>query len=68
LKNITEHIPISKTAIEIFKTKIEKEDRTAYTDEQVTEFLKSNRIVGDAREFWKERREEPLQPQIEWEI
>jgi len=66
--NITKHIPISKTAIEIFKTKIEKEDRTAYTDEQVIEFLKSNRIVGDAREFWKERRGEPLQPQIDWEV
>jgi len=66
--NVTDHIPISKTAIEIFKTKIEKEDRTAYTDEQVIEFLKSNRIVGDARVFWKERRDEPLLPQIDWEV
>jgi len=66
--NVTKHIPISKTAIEIFKTKIEKEDRTTYTDEQVLEFLKSNRIVGNPREYWKERRDEPLQPQIEWEV
>jgi len=50
------------------KTKFEKEDRTAYTDKQVLEFMKSNRLVGHHKEYWKERREEPLQPHIAWEI
>jgi len=68
--NVTDHIPLSKTAIEIFKTKIEHEDRTTYTDKQILDFIKSGRVVGDCREFWKKRNEElsSQPPQIEWEI
>lgn len=68
--NATKHIPISKTAIVIFKTKIEKEDRTVYIDEQILEFIKSGRMVGQSKEFWKKRKEEMSSqtPQVEWEI
>ena len=68
--NATDHIPLSKTAIEMCRTKIEKEDRTTYTDEQVLEFIKSGRMVGHSKEFWKKRKEEMSSqtPQIEWEI
>ena len=68
--NVTDHIPLSKTAIEIFKTKIEKEDRTTYTDEQILDFLNSGRMVGDSKEFWKKRKEETSSPvpQVEGEI
>ena len=52
------------------RTKIEKEDRTTYTDEQILDFIKSGRVVGDSREFWKKRKEEASSqaPQIEGEI
>ena len=52
------------------RTKIEKEDRTVYTDEQILDFIKSDRIVGQSKEFWKKRNEElsSQPPQIEWEI
>jgi len=68
LKNITDHIPHSKTTVQLCRRKIEKEDGVAYTDEQILEFIKSDRLIGNPREYWKEKREEPLQPQIEWEI
>ena len=65
--NITKHIPISKTAIEMCRRMFEKEDRTTYTDEQILEFMKSARIAGRAREFWKEEEYSQI-PQAEWEI
>ena len=55
MKNFTDHIPISNTVIEMCKTKFEKEDRTAYTDKQVLEFMKSDRMVGKQKEYWKDR-------------
>ena len=68
--NLTNHIPISKTAIEMCRTKIEKEDGIVYTDEQILDFIKSGRMVGESREFWKKRKEEMSSqtPQVEWEI
>lgn len=68
--NATDHIPLSKNAIEMCRTKIEKEDRTTYTDEQILDFIKSGRVVGDSREYWKKRKEEAASqvPRIEWEI
>jgi len=68
LKNITDHMPISKTVIKMCGRKFEEEDGTVYTDKQVLEFMNSDRVVGDYKEYWKKRREEPSQPQIEWEI
>ena len=67
MKNITDHIALSKTVIEMCRMEFQKEDSTSYTDKQVLEFMKSNRMVGNPKEYWKEKREEPLQPQIEWE-
>jgi len=54
----------------MFRTKIEKEDRTTYTDEQILDFIKSGRMVGQSKEFWKKRKEETSSqtPQVEWEI
>ncbi|MCH7647736.1 MAG: hypothetical protein IIA83_03925 [Thaumarchaeota archaeon] len=68
--NATDHIPLSKTVIEMCRTKIEKEDGTTYTDEQILEFIKSGRVVGDSKEFWKKRKEEMSSqtPHIKWEI